>query len=54
MIENVRRLRERGVSSAILGLDVGSTCVPRERLAREHNDLPSVGLIARDHIDSRF
>ena len=37
MIEQVQRLRERGVSSAILGADVGSTRVPRELLAKEHN-----------------
>ncbi len=54
MIEQVQRLREGRVSSAILGVDVGSTRVSRELLAREHNHSPSVGLIARDIIDSRF
>ncbi len=54
MIEKVQRLLECRVSSAILGVDVGSTRVSRELLASEHNHSPSVGLIARDIIDSRF
>ncbi len=37
MIEQVQRLRERGASSPIRGVDVGSTLVPRELLAKEHN-----------------
>ena len=36
-MEQVQRLRERRVSSAILGVDVGSTRVPRESLSKEHN-----------------
>ena len=39
MIEQVQRLHECEVSFAILGVDVGSTRVPRELLAKEHNHL---------------